>query len=134
MRRREFITLVGGAAAWPLAALAQQPPKMARIGMLISSGIVASVTREVFGVVKQGLADLGYVEGRDIVFEQRGGDGTSEGLAASASDLVSLKVDIVVAIATPAARAAQRATATIPIVVGSVGDPVQDGLVASLSR
>jgi putative ABC transport system substrate-binding protein len=135
MRRREFIALVGGAAAtWPLGARAQQMPKMARIGMLIPSGIDAPVTREVFGVVRQGLADLGYVEGKDIIFEQRGGDGTSEGLAASASDLVSLKVDIIVAIATPAARAAQRATATIPIVVGSVGAPVQDGLVASLSH
>ena len=135
MQRREFITLVGGAAAaLPFAARAQQAPKMARIGMLIPSGIDAPVTREVFGVVRQGLADLGYVEGRDIIFEQRGGDGTSEGLAASASELVSLKVDVIVAIATPAARAAQRSTATIPIVVGSVGDPVQDGLVASLSR
>ena len=134
MQRREFIAVVGGAAAWPLAARAHQAPKMARIGMLIPSGIEAPVTREVFGVVRQGLADLGYVEGRDIVFEQRGGDGTSEGLAASASDLVSLKVDIIVAIVTPAARAAQRATETIPIVVGSVGDPVQDGFVASLSR
>lgn len=134
MRRRELLTLLGSAAVWPLAARAQRTPRMARIGVLHPSGIDAPVSREVFGVVRQGLADLGYVEGRDIVFERRAGDGTSEGLAASASDLVSLKVDIIVAIATPAARAAQRATATIPIVVGSVGDPVQDGLVASLSR
>jgi putative ABC transport system substrate-binding protein len=135
VQRREFITLIGGAAtAWPLAARAQQAPKIARIGMLIPSGPDAPVTREVFGVVRQGLADLGYVEGRDVIFEQRGGDGTSERLAALAAELVSLKVDIIVAIATPAARAAQRATATIPIVVGSVGDPVQDGLVMSLSR
>ena len=115
-QRGEFITRVGGAAAaWPLAARAQQAPKMARIGMLIPSGIDAPVTREVFGMVRQGLADRGYVEGKDIIFEQRGGDGTSEGLAASASELVSLKVDIIVAIATPAARAAQRSTATIPL-------------------
>lgn len=135
MRRREFLTLVGGAAgAWPLAAAGQQAPKTTRIGMLIPVGIEAPVTREVFGAVRQGLSDLGYVEGKDVVFEQRGGDGTSERLAASASELVKLKVDIIVAIATPAARAAQQATATIPIVVGSVGDPVQDGLVASLSR
>jgi putative ABC transport system substrate-binding protein len=135
MKRREFLTLAGGAAlAWPLAASAQPTPKMARIGMLIPAGIDAPATHEVFGVVRQGLADLGYVEGRDVVFELRGGDGTSERLAALASELVDLKVDIIVAIATPAARAAQRATATIPIVVGSVGDPVQDGLVASLSR
>jgi putative ABC transport system substrate-binding protein len=134
MRRREFLTLLGSAAVWPLETQAQQKPKMARIGMLQSAGIDGPAAREVFGAIRQGLADLGYVEGRDIVFERRGGDGTSEGLAASASELASLKVDIIVAIATPAARAAQRATATIPIVVGSVGDPVQDGLVASLSR
>jgi putative tryptophan/tyrosine transport system substrate-binding protein len=135
MKRREFIGLVGGAvAAWPLPTEAQQTPKMARIGVLIPSGIDAPATREVFGVVRQGLADLGYVEGRDVIFELRGGDGTSERLAAMAAELVNLKVDVIVAIATPAARAAQRATATIPIVVGSVGDPVQDGLVASLSH
>jgi putative ABC transport system substrate-binding protein len=134
MRRREFLSLLSSAAVWPLATQAQQAPKMARIGVLHPSGIDAPVSREVFGVVRQGLADLGYIEGRDIVFERRAGDGTSEGLAASASELASLRVDIIVAIATPAARAAQRATATIPIVVGSVGDPVQDGLVASLSR
>src|SRR5947209_886498 len=136
MRRREFIKLIGGAAAgaWPLAADGQQAPKTTRIGMLIPAGIDAPVTREVFGAVRQGLADLGYVEGKDVVFEQRGGDGTSERLAALAAELVNLKVDIIVAIATPAARAAQRATTTIPIVVGSVGDPVQDGLVASLSH
>jgi putative ABC transport system substrate-binding protein len=134
MRRREFIAMVGGAAAWPLAAQGQQTPKIARIGMLIPAASDSPVAREVFGVVRQGLADLGYVEGRDFIVEQRGGDGSNERLAAVASELVSLNVDIIVAIATPAARAAQRATATIPIVVGSVGDPVQDGLVASLSH
>jgi putative ABC transport system substrate-binding protein len=135
MKRREFMALAGGVAAvWPLAAWAEPTPKVARIGMLIPAGINASVTREVFGAVRQGLADLGYVEGRDVIFEQRGGDGSSDRLAALAAELVNLKVDLIVAIATPAARAAQRATATIPIVVGSVGDPVQDGLVASLSH
>ena len=135
MNRREFITLLGGgAAAWPLATRAQLTPKVARIGMLIPAASDSPVAREVFGVVRRGLADLGYVEGRDFIVEQRGGDGSNERLAAVASELVSLNVDIIVAIATPAARAAQRATATIPIVVGSVGDPVQDGLVASLSH
>ena len=134
MRRRGFLGILGGAAAWPLTARAQQTPKIARIGMLIPAASDSPVAREVFGVVRQGLADLGYVEGRDFIVEQRGGDGTSERLAALASELVSLHVDIIVAIATPAARAAQQATATIPIVVGSVGDPVRDGLVTSLSR
>jgi putative ABC transport system substrate-binding protein len=135
MKRRDFIMVVCGAlAAWPLTARGQQASKVARIGMLIPAASDSPVAREVFGLVRQGLADFGYVEGRDFVVEQRGGDGTSERLAALAFELVSLRVDIIVAIATPAARAAQRATATIPIVVGSVGDPVQDGLVTSLSH
>jgi len=135
MKRRDFIMVVSGAlAAWPLTARGQQISKVARIGMLIPAASDSPVAREVFGLVRQGLADFGYVEGRDFVVEQRGGDGTSERLAALAFELVSLRVDIIVAIATPAARAAQRATATIPIVVGSVGDPVQDGLVTSLSH
>src|SRR5579871_2755839 len=132
MRRRDFMALAGGAAAWPLVALAQA--KTARIGMLTTSAVDSPAAHEAFGLVRQGLADLGYLEGRDVIFEQRGGDGTSEGLAAMAAELASLKVDIIVAFASPAARAAQRATTTVPIVVGSVGDPVQDGLVASLSR
>jgi putative ABC transport system substrate-binding protein len=102
--------------------------------MLIPAPSDSPVAHEVFGVVRQGLADLGYVEGRDFIVYQRGGDGTSDRLTALASELVDLHDDILVAIATPAARAAQQATTTIPIVVGSVGDPVQDGLVASLSR
>jgi putative tryptophan/tyrosine transport system substrate-binding protein len=134
MRRREFIAALGSAAAWPMRARAQQTPKIARVGLLIPSRLDAPVTRENFGAVRQGLADLGYVEGRNITFEQRGGDGTNEGLDAPATDLVRLNVDVIIAIATPAARAAQHATATIPIVVGSVGDPVLDGLAASLAH
>jgi ABC-type uncharacterized transport system substrate-binding protein len=135
MRRRDFITVIGGAlAAGPRIVRAQRAPKVTRIGFLIPSAPDAPATRETFDAVRQGLAELGYVEGRDIVFELRGGNGTVERLAAVASELVGLKVDIIVAIATPAARAARQATTTIPIVVGSVGDPVQDGFVSSLSR
>ena len=108
--------------------------KVTRVGMLIPSALDAPATHENFGVIRQALADLGYVEGQNIVFEQRGGNGTPERLRAMAAELVELKVDLIVAIATPAARAAQQATTTIPIVVGSVGDPVMDGLVASLSH
>jgi len=111
-----------------------QTAKATRVGLLIPSALDAPATRENFGAVRQGLVDLGYVEGQNIVWEQRGGNGTAEGLAAMAAELVAAKVDIIVAIATPAARAAQQATSTIPIVVGSVGDPVQDGFVTSLSR
>jgi putative tryptophan/tyrosine transport system substrate-binding protein len=134
MRRREFIAGIAGVAAWPLVAGAQQSSKVARVGLLIPGRLGAPMTIENLGAVRQGLADLGYVEGHNIVFEERGGDGTNGGLVGPAAELVSLNVDLIVAIATPAARAAQHATATIPIVVGSVGDPVQDGLVASLAH
>ena len=132
MRRRNFMALAGSAVAWPLVAWAQA--KIARIGMLAINAVDSPAAHENFGLVRQGLVDLGYLEGRDVIFEQRGGDGSSERLAAMAAELASLKVDIIVAFASLAARAAQRATTTIPIVVGSIGDPVQDGLVASLSR
>jgi putative ABC transport system substrate-binding protein len=125
---------VSGAAAWPFVAQAQSAPRKARIGLLIPAAAGSPAAREVFGLVRQGLADLGYVEGRDVIFEERGGDGSIERLTAMAAEIVSLKVDIIVAIASPAARAAQGATSTIPIVVGSVGDPVREGLVESLSR
>jgi putative ABC transport system substrate-binding protein len=101
---------------------------------LIPSALDAPATIENLGAIRQGLAELGYNDGQNIVIEQRGGNGTAEWLAAMAAELVGLKVDIIVAVATPAARAAQQATTTIPIVVGSVGDPVLDGFVASLSH
>jgi putative ABC transport system substrate-binding protein len=122
-----------GFLALPRIARAQAA-KVTRIGLLIPSAADAPVTLENLGAVRQGLADLGYVDGRDVVFDERHGNGTPERLAAMAAELVAAKVDIIVAIATPAARAAHQATSTIPIVVGSVGDPVQDGLVASLSH
>jgi putative ABC transport system substrate-binding protein len=132
MRRRDFIASIG-ALALPRFARAETA-RVTRVGLLIPSALDAPVTLENFGAVRQGLADLGYVEGQNIVWEQRSGNGTAEGLAAMAAELVAAKVDIIVAIATPAARAAQQATSTIPIVVGSVGDPVQDGFVASLAH
>jgi putative tryptophan/tyrosine transport system substrate-binding protein len=134
VRRRNFLGLIGGTAAWPLAAGAAQAAKIPRIGLLIAAGVDAPVARENFAEVRNALVALGYVEGQNIVFEPRGGDNSAERLAAVASELVDMKVDVIVAIATPAARAARRATTAIPIVVGSVGDPVQDGLVASLAH
>jgi putative ABC transport system substrate-binding protein len=127
MRRRESITLLGGAAVWPLLAHAQQTPKVPRIGILATEP-------PVFDSIRQGFTALGYVEGQNIAFEKQGDDLTTDRLPIWASELVRLKVDVIIAIATPAGRAAQRATATIPIVVGSMGDPVQDGLVASLAH
>jgi putative ABC transport system substrate-binding protein len=130
VRRRDFITILGAVAALPFSARAQQGSKIPRIGLL-SNGLLAHVS---FDMVRKSFAELGYVEGQNIVFEQGETSGTIEQLPAAASELVGLKVDVIVAFATPAGRAAKNATSTIPIVVGSMGDPVQDGLVASLSR
>jgi len=134
MRRRDVIASIGALAVSRRIAWAEPAAKVSRIGLLIPSALGAPATQESFSAIRQGLADLGYLEGQNIVFEERGGNGTAERLAAMAAELVAAKVDIIVAIATPAARAAQQATSTIPIVVGSVGDPVQDGFVASLSH
>jgi putative ABC transport system substrate-binding protein len=125
---------VGGALAVAPLQLRAQAQKITKVGLLTPSAPDAPVTHENDAIIRQALAELGYVEGRNIAFELRGGDGTGEGLPARANELVALKVDIIIAIATPAARAAQQATKTIPIVAGSMGDPMQDGFVASLSR
>ena len=134
MRRREFLSVLAGTTTWPLAAHAQPTPIIPRIGVLISGRPQSPEARASFDTVRQGFAELGYVDGQNIRFEERGTDGTIEQLPAVASELVGLKVDVIIALATPAGRAAQHATSVIPIVVGSMGDPVQDGLVASLSR
>jgi putative tryptophan/tyrosine transport system substrate-binding protein len=135
LKRRNFITLVGGTVAgWSLPARAQAQPKVARVGMLIPAPVNALVTRLDFGRIRKEFADRGYVDGKTIIFEERGADGAYERLPALAAELVGLKVDVLIALSTPAARAAQHATTSIPIVMGSVGDPVGDGLVASLSR
>jgi ABC-type uncharacterized transport system substrate-binding protein len=133
MRRREFIKLAGGAvAAWPLAARAQPPAKVARIGYLITGGLTGTpINVEPF---RQGMRELGYSEGADFIIELRAAGGRIERLPSLASELVALKVDVIVAVATPAGRAAQQATTTIPIVVSTMGDPVGDGLVASLAQ
>jgi putative ABC transport system substrate-binding protein len=134
MRRREFLSVLAGTAALPLIARAQPTPKIPRIGLMVNGSLEKPEARLAFDIVRQGFAELGYVEGKSISFEPRGTDGTIDQLPAVASELVGLKVDVIVALATPAGRAAQHVTSTIPIVVGSMGDPVQDGLVASLSR
>lgn len=134
MKRREFLAVLAGTAAWPLAARAQPTSKIPRIGLLVSGSPEKPAVRVAFDIVRQGFAELGYVEGQNIVFEPRGTDGTIDQLSAPASELVGLKVEVIIALATLAGRAAQHATSVIPIVVGSMGDPVQDGLVASLSH
>jgi putative tryptophan/tyrosine transport system substrate-binding protein len=130
MRRREFITLLGGAAAaWPLTARAQQS-KMARIGALyIGTADAESFKKE----LREGLRELGYVEGQNISFEFRSAEGKLDRLPELAAELVRLKVDVIVTLYVPPTLAAKQATREIPIVT-IVGDPVETGIVASLAR
>jgi putative tryptophan/tyrosine transport system substrate-binding protein len=134
MRRREFITLVGGAAvAWALPAQAQQPaPTLRRLGYLFS--FAPAEGNHLWEACRLGLRQFGYLEGRGIVLEPRWADGHHERLPSLAAELVRLKVDIIIAAATPATLAAMAATQEIPIVMVGIGDPVTSGLIASLAR
>src|SRR5262245_35190095 len=131
MRRRAFITLLGGAAAWPLAARAQQPGKLPTIGFLgpatpstMSSRVAAFVQR---------LRELGWIEGRTIAIEVRWAEGRDERSAEIAAEFVRLKVDVIVTGGSPV-FAAKQATSVIPIVFATMADPLGSGLVASLAR
>jgi ABC-type uncharacterized transport system substrate-binding protein len=133
MRRRQFLSAVGGAATWPLAARAEQPKKRPVVGVLWHA---ESAEKEVAfsRPLKQGFADLGYVEGKTIVFEERYPAEQKERFDAYAAELVNLKVDALIAGSIPAAFACQRATSTIPIILVANPDPVGLKLVASLAR
>jgi putative tryptophan/tyrosine transport system substrate-binding protein len=132
MRRRDFITLFGGVAAWPLAARAQQAGKVFRIGFLGSPS--AASLPERIEAFRAGLRNLGYQEGRDITIEYRWADGRLDQLPALAAELVRLNVDVIVTHGIPGILAAKQATATIPIVMAVSGDAVASGLVSSLAR
>jgi putative tryptophan/tyrosine transport system substrate-binding protein len=132
MKRREFAALLGGAAAWPLAARAQTPRKVPRIGYL-GAGIRA-VSPNLVDVFLQRLRELGYIEGQNFVLVDRYAEGQQERLPELAAELVRLEVDLLVAPTSGAAKAAMNATRTIPIVMAGGGDPVGLGLVASLAR
>src|ERR1700688_929059 len=132
LRRRDFITLLGGAAAWPLAVRAQQAGRPRRIGLLTRK-TDASVAAQI-DAFRQGLRDLGWVEGKSISIEYRDAEGQADRLPALAAELVALNVDVIVTVDTPPTQAAKQATSTIPIVIAVSADPVGAGLVASLAH
>jgi putative ABC transport system substrate-binding protein len=132
MKRRDFITLLGGASvAWPLAARAQQPAgRIRRLGVLQPGAPPEPLVE----ALRQRLRELGYVEGRNVILEFRWAEGKLERLTQLAAELVGLKVDVITTLSTPVAIAARKATTTIPIVFTGVGDPVGSGVVPSLAR
>jgi putative ABC transport system substrate-binding protein len=130
MRRRDFLTLVGAGVVLPAAVCAQQTATAYRIGYLSNSGPTSAFPE----ALRQGLREFGWVDGENIVIDYRFAEGRPDRLPDLAAELVHAKVDIIVASPTPAAVAARNATATIPIVIISVGDPVGLGLIASLAR
>jgi putative ABC transport system substrate-binding protein len=133
MRRRDFITLLGGAmVAWPLVARAQQAGKLPTIGYL-GSGTPAFESQLVAAFVQR-LHELGWIEGRSVAIEYRWAGGLAERSAEIAAEFTRLKVDVIVTSGTPTVVVAKRATAVIPIVSAVMGDPVSTGLVASLAR
>ena len=132
MRRRDFITGIAAAAAWPLAARAQRPGKLPTIGYL-GSGTAATQGQWTAALMSR-LRDLGWIEGRTIAIEYRWAEGRSERFADIAAELVQHKVDVIVTTGGTAVLAAKQATSVIPIVFPLAGDPVGNGLVASLAR
>ena len=133
MKRREFITLLGGAlVAWPLAARAQQPGKLPTIGFMGANN--ATWERASTDAFVQRLRELGWIENRTVAIEYRWAEGRDELFAEIAAEFIRLKVDVILTYATPSSIAAKKATAVIPIVFAAAGDPVGTGLVASLPR
>src|SRR4030088_1475781 len=134
MKRREFITLLGGAAAWPLVARAQQSDRVRRIGVLMAGREGHQQAGSRITAFQQGLEKLGWAVGRNLAIDYRWSASAFERARAAATELLSLAPDLIVANALSAARAAQQVTRTVPIVFRGVSEPVAQGLVASLAR
>jgi len=131
MKRRHFITLLGGAAAWPLVARAQEPR---RIGVLLAGDPTDPENQNRTKALEAGLRDLGWISGRNLKIDYRWTHADAGSLRTQAAELVAAKSELIVATNTSALVAAQRATGSIPIVFNSVTDPVAQGFVASLAR
>jgi putative ABC transport system substrate-binding protein len=129
VKRREFIGLLGGAAAWPLTARAQQA-----VGKIVTIGVLAIEPWPPIDTFRQALNNLGYIEGKNVRFEYRYAEGYNERLPELANDLADLNVDVIVTWGTDAVLAAKQATTTIPIVMGTIGDPLGSGIVTNLAR
>jgi putative ABC transport system substrate-binding protein len=134
IRRREFITLLGGAAAWPLAAHAQQGDRVRRIGWLMPGDENDPIWKPRLSAFTQALADLGWTDRRNARVDVRWYGDDSNRIRALARELVGLQPDIILATSTPATVALQRETRTIPIVFAGVGDPVASGIVPRLNQ
>lgn len=134
MKRRAFLAGIGAAAAPLLVARAQQPARVFRIGCMFLAPLESPVAQQLLGAFREGLRELGYVEGQSLAFEHRSAEGQIERFPDLAADLVALTPDLIATMSNAATHAAGRATTTIPIVCFNLGDPVGEGLVASLAR
>jgi putative tryptophan/tyrosine transport system substrate-binding protein len=133
VRRREVIRILGGVAAWPLGARAQQPTsKLYRIGVLET--VSATLNAANMDAFRKGLRELGYIEGKNYIVEYRSVDGVAARFPKHVAELVNLQVDVIVTRGTPAAQAAKDATAAIPVVMAAIGEPLGVGVVASLAH
>ena len=134
MRRREFITLLGGATGWPLAVCAQQPARLRRIGVLIGFAETDPAVRSWLGAFRDTLANLGWTEGSNLRIEVRWAGDDPDRMKTFAKELVDLRPDAILSVTTPVTNALIRETQTIPIVIVTVADPISSGFVANLGR
>jgi ABC-type uncharacterized transport system substrate-binding protein len=134
MHRRDFITLLGGAAAWSLAARAEQQSRVWRVGYLFAGSSVSVLGRTYVDAFLLKMRELGYTEGRNLIVDVKGADEDYSALPIMAAELVAMHPDVIVAGATMAVSAAQRATSSIPIVMGSAADPIGSGFIKSLAK